>query len=108
MLTSPTAPGQAGTALVTFTPRARTYWHTHPAGQTLYVTDGCGWTQAEGEPVQRICAGDAVYVKPGVRHWHGATTTTSMTHLAITETYGGSNVEWMEPVTDARYTGPAN
>ncbi|MCJ2185755.1 (R)-mandelonitrile lyase [Novosphingobium beihaiensis] len=106
LLTRPTAPGQAGTALVTFEPGARSNWHTHPAGQTLYVTQGCGWTQEEGGPVQRICAGDMVYVKPGVRHWHGATASETMTHLAITEVLNGKNVEWMEPVSDAQFHGP--
>jgi quercetin dioxygenase-like cupin family protein len=107
LLTNPTAPGQASTALVRFEPGARSHWHTHPAGQTLYVTQGCGWTQVEGGPVTRICKGDAVYVKPGVRHWHGATATTAMTHLAISESRGGKNVNWMEPVTDAQFRGPA-
>ncbi|MCJ1959303.1 cupin domain-containing protein [Novosphingobium mangrovi (ex Hu et al. 2023)] len=107
-LTSATAPGQAGTALVTFTPGARSNWHTHPAGQTLYVTGGCGWTQAEGQDPQRICTGDMVYVKPNVRHWHGATSAETMTHVAITESLNGKGVNWQEPVTDAQYTGPAN
>lgn len=107
ILTHATEPGQAGTALVTFEPGARSHWHTHPAGQTLYVTQGCGWTQEEGGPVRRICAGDTVYVKPGMRHWHGATAGETMTHLAITEVLNGKNVEWMEPVTDAQYQGPA-
>lgn len=107
-LTSPTQPGQAGTALVTFEPGARSNWHTHPAGQTLYVTSGCGWTEAEGQAPQRICAGDMVYVKPGVRHWHGATASETMTHVAITESLDGKNVVWLEPVSDADYTGPTN
>ena len=106
MLTSPTPPGQAGTALVGFSPGARSNWHTHPAGQTLYVTQGCGWTQKDGGPVARICQGDTVYVKPGVRHWHGATTMTGMSHLAISETLAGQNVTWLEPVTDAQFKGP--
>lgn len=106
MLTSPTAPGQAGTALVSFSAGARSHWHTHPAGQTLYVTKGCGWTQEVGGPVQRICSGDTVYVKPGVKHWHGATATSSMAHLAISETRNGKNVDWMESVSDAQYRGP--
>ena len=107
MLTSPTAPGQAGTALVTFAPGARSNWHTHPAGQTLYVTQGCGWTQVEGGPVTRICKGDVIYAKPGVKHWHGATASTALTHLAISETRGGKNVEWLEQVTTAQFRGPA-
>lgn len=106
MLTTPTPPGQAGTALVAFWPGARSNWHKHPAGQTLYVTQGCGWTQQDGGAVARICQGDTVYVKPGVRHWHGATTTTGMSHLAISETLAGNNVTWLEPVTNAQFMGP--
>lgn len=104
-LSSATQPGQAGTALVTFEPGARSNWHTHPAGQTLYVTNGCGLTQVEGRPVQRICAGDVVYAAPGIKHWHGATGSASMSHLAITETYNGTGVNWLEPVTDDQYPG---
>jgi quercetin dioxygenase-like cupin family protein len=107
MLTSATGPGQAGTALVTFQSGARSHWHTHPAGQTLYVTEGCGWTQVEGGVVIRICKGDTIYAKPGVKHWHGGTATTAMTHLAISETRDGRNVDWLEPVTGAQYRGPA-
>lgn len=106
MLTSPTSPGQAGTAMVSFSPGARSNWHTHPAGQTLYIATGCGWTQEDGGPVVRICRGDTVYVKPGVRHWHGATSTSAMSHLAISETLDGKNVNWLEPVSDAQFRGP--
>lgn len=88
---------------VTFQPGARSNWHTHPGGQALFVTDGCGWTQREGGPVMRICKGDTAWVPHGVRHWHGATATTAMTHLSISETINGRNVNWMEPVTDAQY-----
>lgn len=105
-LTSATPPGQAGTAMVEFAPAARTNWHSHPAGQTLHVVDGCGWTQEQGGTVARICKGDTVYVRPGVRHWHGGTDTTSMRHLAISEVLHGRNVTWLGPVTDAQYTGP--
>jgi len=105
-LTSATPPGQAGTALVTFAPGARSNWHTHPAGQTLHVMRGCGWTQEWGGPVALICRGDTVYVEPGVRHWHGSTTTTGMSHLAISETLDGKNVNWLEPVTDTQFKGP--
>lgn len=108
MLSRATEPGQAGTALVTFEPSARSNWHTHPAGQTLYVTSGCGLTQVEGGPVQRICAGDVVYSRPGIKHWHGANATESMSHLAITESLGGSAVTWLEPVTDAQYSRQAD
>jgi quercetin dioxygenase-like cupin family protein len=103
----PQAPGRTSIGAVTFQPGARSNWHTHPAGQALYVSDGCGWTQREGGPITRICSGDAVYVPAGVKHWHGATATTTMTHLAITETVDGRNVDWMEPVSDAQYrAGP--
>ncbi len=107
MLTEPTPPGQAGTALVSFTKGARTNWHSHPAGQTLHVTEGCGWTQVEGGQSRRICKGDTVYVRPGMKHWHGGTTSTAMTHLAISETRDGKNVDWQEPVTAAQFKGPA-
>jgi quercetin dioxygenase-like cupin family protein len=107
LLTRPTPPGQGGAALVNFAAGARSHWHTHPAGQTLYVTKGCGWTQEEGGPVIRICAGDTVYARPGVKHWHGATATTAMSHLAISETLNGKNVDWLEPVSDSQYRGPA-
>ena len=106
-LAAPTAPGQASAGLVTFSAGARSNWHTHPAGQILYVTRGCGWTQVEGGAVTRICAGDTVYAPPGVKHWHGATSSSAMSHLAITETVGGRNVEWLEPVTARQYRGPA-
>lgn len=105
-LASATAPGQAGMGLVSFQPGARSRWHSHPAGQILYVTEGCGWIQEEGSPVRRICNGDAIYTRAGVRHWHGATNTTAMSHLAVTETVGGRNVDWMEPVSPAQYHGP--
>lgn len=106
-LVRPVSPGRAGVGLVTFQAGARSHWHTHPAGQTLYVTQGCGWTQREGGPVQRICKGDTVYVPPGIRHWHGATDTTSMTHLSVTETLGGHAVDWAEKVSDAQFKGPS-
>jgi quercetin dioxygenase-like cupin family protein len=105
-LSSPTSPGQAGSALVSFRPGARSNWHTHPAGQILYVTQGCGWFQAEGRPVSRICQGDTVYVDPTMKHWHGATATTAMTHLAITEQVGGQNANWLERVSASQYRGP--
>lgn len=104
-----TAPGPArhGVASVTFEPGARTAWHTHPLGQTLVVTSGTGWTQREGEPIVEIRAGDVVWCPPGHRHWHGATPTTAMTHIAIQEAQDGKMVEWMEHVSDAQYlAGP--
>jgi quercetin dioxygenase-like cupin family protein len=89
----------AAGALVTFEPGTRSAWHTHPAGQRLYVVSGVGLTQERGKPVQVIRPGDA----PNVRHWHGATPTTAMTHLAVTGTLQGSNVNWMEKVSDEQY-----
>ena len=103
MLNSPPEPARAATAYVTFEPGARSVWHTHPLGQTLIVTSGCGWTQFEGEPVAEIRAGDVIWCPPGQKHWHGATATTAMTHLAVTEALDGKNVEWMEKVTDDQY-----
>lgn len=100
---NPDPPGRAVLGLVTFAPGARSNWHTHPAGQSLYITKGCGLTQRQSGPVMRVCKGDAVYVPAGVRHWHGATDTTAMTHLSISETLDGRNVDWAEPVTDAQY-----
>jgi quercetin dioxygenase-like cupin family protein len=90
-------------AIVTFAPGARTAWHTHPLGQTLVVVSGRGWTQCEGEPVQVIETGDVVWFPPGRRHWHGATATTSMTHVAVQEALDGKVVDWMEQVTDEEY-----
>jgi quercetin dioxygenase-like cupin family protein len=88
---------------VTFTPGARSVWHTHPAGQTLIITAGTGWVQEWGRPKQEIKAGDVVWTPPGVKHWHGATATESMTHVAVQEHVDGSVVRWMEPVTDEQY-----
>jgi quercetin dioxygenase-like cupin family protein len=102
------APARVGGATVTFEPAARTAWHTHPLGQTLIVTAGCGWTQCEGEPIVEIRAGDVVWCPPGHKHWHGATPTTAMTHIAVTEALDGKAVEWLEKVADAEYlVGPA-
>ena len=92
-----------GAAYVTFEPGARSAWHTHPAGQRLIVTAGVGRTSVWGGPVVEITAGDAVWCPPGVKHWHGATPTTAMTHVAITGLQDGKNVEWMEKVTDEQY-----
>lgn len=88
---------------VTFAPGARSAWHTHPGGQILIVTDGMGWVQEEGGPKREIKPGDVVWTPPGVKHWHGATATTGMRHIAITNTVGGKNVDWMEQVTDEQY-----
>ena len=89
--------------LVTFEPGARSAWHTHPAGQILIVTSGTGWIQEEGGEKREIKPGDVIWTPPGVKHWHGATATNSMSHIAITNVAGGKNVEWMERVTDETY-----
>src|SRR5688500_4982707 len=91
-------------AYVTFEPGARSAWHTHPAGQHLIVTSGVGWTQESGGPVVEIRAGDVVWCPPGVKHWHGATPTTAMTHIALTGTADGKNVNWLEKVSDEQYS----
>jgi quercetin dioxygenase-like cupin family protein len=94
-------------ASVTFAAGARTTWHTHPLGQTIIVTEGVGWAQREGGPVEEIRPGDVVWFPPGEKHWHGATATSGMTHLAIQEALDGSAVEWLEPVADEQYSRPA-
>lgn len=91
-------------AHVTFEPGARSAWHTHPAGQQLVIVSGVGRTQQWGTPVQEFRPGDVVWCPPGVKHWHGASPTTGMTHLAVTGTLDGKNVEWMEKVSDEQYT----
>ena len=91
--------------LVTFEPGARTAWHTHPLGQTLIVTAGCGRVQREGGPIEEIRPGDVVWFAPGEKHWHGAAPTTAMTHIAIQEKLNGKPVDWMEQVTDAQFQG---
>jgi quercetin dioxygenase-like cupin family protein len=92
---------------VTFQPGGRTNWHTHPLGQTLYVLSGVGRVQLLGGPVQRIAAGDTVWIAPGEKHWHGAAPDCAMAHIAIQEAQDGSNVTWMEPVSDADYAAVA-
>ncbi|MCB9179803.1 MAG: cupin domain-containing protein, partial [Flavobacteriales bacterium] len=94
------APARATAASVTFEPGARTAWHTHPLGQTLIVTSGCGWVQREGGPVEEIHPGDIVWFPPGEKHWHGAAPATAMTHIAIQEALDGKAVDWMEKVSD--------
>jgi quercetin dioxygenase-like cupin family protein len=96
-------PARASGASVTFEPGARTAWHTHPLGQTLIVTSGCGWVRREGGPVEEIRPGDVVWFPPGEKHWHGATPSTAMTHVAIQEAVNGKVVDWMEKVSDAQY-----
>jgi quercetin dioxygenase-like cupin family protein len=90
-------------ASVTFEPGARTAWHTHPLGQTLIVTAGCGWAQREGGPVEEIRPGDVVWFPPGEKHWHGATATTGMTHIAVQEAQNGKTVDWLEHVSAEQY-----
>jgi quercetin dioxygenase-like cupin family protein len=90
---------------VTFEPGARTAWHTHPLGQNLVVTSGLGWTQCWGGAKEEIRPGDVVWCKPGVKHWHGATRMTAVTHIAIQGTVNGKAVEWLEKVTDEEYEG---
>ena len=92
-------------AYVTFEPGARSAWHMHPTGQHLIVTAGVGRTQAWGGPIEEIKAGDVIWCPPQVKHWHGASPTTAMTHIALTGTINGKNVEWMEKVTDEQYHG---
>ncbi len=96
-------PSRLTGAIVTFEPGARTAWHSHPLGQTLIVTSGAGWTQCEGEARVEIRAGDVIWCPPGHKHWHGATATTAMTHIAVQEALDGKNVIWMEKVTDEEY-----
>jgi quercetin dioxygenase-like cupin family protein len=102
LFTAP-APARVTCASVTFEPGARSAWHTHPLGQTLIVTAGCGWAQREGGPVEDIRPGDVVWFPPGEKHWHGATPTTAMTHIAIQEAVDGKAVEWLEKVSDPQY-----
>jgi len=98
-----TDPARVSGAIVTFEPGARTAWHTHPLGQTLIVTFGTGWTQREGGPVEEIRPGDVIWIPAGEKHWHGATPTTAMSHIAIAEKLDGKAVEWLEKVTDQQY-----
>lgn len=97
------APSSVSGASVTFEPGARTAWHTHPLGQTLIVTAGCGLAQSEGGAIKIIRPGDVVRFTPGEKHWHGAAVSTSMTHIAVQEELDGSAVEWMEKVSDDQY-----
>ncbi|MEB1611100.1 cupin domain-containing protein [Xanthomonas campestris pv. campestris] len=98
------APARVGGGTVTFEPGARTAWHTHPLGQTLFVTAGVGFVQSWDGPRQEIRPGDTVWIPPGVKHWHGAAPATGMTHIAIAEALDGTSVEWMEKVSDEQYT----
>jgi quercetin dioxygenase-like cupin family protein len=99
------APARVAGAIVTFEPGARTAWHTHPLGQTLIVTSGCGRAQRDGGLIEEIRPGDVVWFEPGEKHWHGASPTTAMTHIAIQEQLDGKVVDWMEHVSDEQYLG---
>ena len=99
------APARASGTSVTFEPGARTAWHTHPLGQILIVTAGCGRAQREGGPIEEIRPGDVVWFAPAEKHWHGAAPTTAMTHIAIAENLDGKVVEWLEKVSDEQYRG---
>jgi quercetin dioxygenase-like cupin family protein len=104
-LFQPTAPARAAAAAVTFEPGARTAWHMHPLGQRLIVTAGCGRVQRWGGPIEEIRPGDVVSFAPQEKHWHGASPTTAMTHIAVQEQLDGKAVEWLEHVTDDQYAG---
>ncbi|WP_114943392.1 (R)-mandelonitrile lyase [Microvirga calopogonii] len=104
-LFSPPDPARVVGTLVTFEPGARTAWHTHPLGQTLIVMTGLGLVQREGGPIEEIRPGDVVWFEPGEKHWHGASPTTAMSHIAIQEKLNGSPVDWLEHVTDEQYRG---
>ncbi len=106
MLHTPSAPQRASAGSVTFSAGARTAWHSHPLGQTLVVTAGVGRVQRWGGPVEEIRTGDVVRIAPGVKHWHGATPTSTMTHIAVTEALDGKTADWLEPVSDAQYGVP--
>lgn len=103
MLFQPHAPARTSAGLVTFEPGSRTAWHAHPLGQTLIVTSGKGWVQESGGQKREIHPGDVVWIPPGVKHWHGATATTAMVHIAVQESLDGSNAEWMEKVGKEQY-----
>jgi quercetin dioxygenase-like cupin family protein len=102
------APGRAVAVSVTFEPGARTAWHSHPLGQILIVTAGSGLTQCRGGPTKTIHAGDVIWCPPDQKHWHGATRTSAMTHIAVVEALDGKKVNWMEKVTDEKYTAVAS
>ncbi len=102
-LFTPPEPARVAMALVTFEPGARTAWHTHPLGQTLIVTAGSGWVQREAGKIEEIHPGDVAFFEAGEKHWHGATATTSMSHIAVQEKLNGSPVDWMEQVSDEEY-----
>ncbi len=100
-----TEPARVAGASVTFEPGARTAWHTHPLGQTLIITAGCGRVQRWGGPIEEVRPGDVVWFPPGEKHWHGGAPTTSMTHIAVHEALDGKAVDWLEKVSDEQYGG---
>ena len=100
------APARVQSVNVTFEPGARTAWHMHPLGQTLLVMAGCGWVQRDGAPIEEVRPGDVIWFHPGEKHWHGATPTTAMTHIAIQEQLNGKAVDWMEKVSEEQYRRP--
>ncbi len=102
------APARVGAVSVTFEPGARTAWHSHPLGQTLIVTAGSGLVQSWGEKIEKIRPGDVIWSAPGEKHWHGATTATSMTHISIVEQLDGKAADWMEQVSDEQYRAHGN
>ena len=102
------APARVSVVSVTFEPCARTAWHSHPLGQTLIVTAGCGLVQSWGDPVEKIRPGDVILSLPGEKHWHGATATTAMTHISIVEQLDGKAADWMEKVSDEQYQFVSN
>jgi len=104
-LFQPSAPARAGGSYVTFEPGSRTAWHSHPLGQTLIVTAGCGRVQRWGDPIEEIRPGDVVWIAPGEKHWHGAGPFAAMTHIGIAERLDGKSVDWMEKVSDEQYQG---
>jgi len=106
MLYTPAGPDRASAGTVSFSPGARTAWHTHPLGQTLVVTSGVGRVQRWGGPVEEIRAGDVVHIPPGIKHWHGAAPGSAMAHIAITQAQDGKAVDWLEQVADAQYGPP--
>jgi quercetin dioxygenase-like cupin family protein len=107
-MTAAPDPAPFSCASVTFEPGARTAWHTHPLGQALIVTAGCGWAQTDGGPVETIRAGDTVWFAPGERHWHGATAQTGITHIAMAPVLDGRAVDWLDQVTEAQYLAAAH
>lgn len=96
-------PGNLQTGTVTFEPCARTHWHTHPLGQILIVTSGCGWVQSWGQAKHLVGPGDIIWTPPQEKHWHGATASTAMAHIAITEAVDGKAVDWLEAVSDDQF-----